>query len=423
MAGEVEPRPELRDLAPCPHGAIGEAELAALGLRPEDVIDFSVNCNPLGPSPRVREALLTADVARYPDDEANALRQAIAASAGLSPEQVLVGNGSAELIWLVAVAYLRPDDRVLVLGPTFGEYARACRVMGVEPMSLNARPEDGFAPDLVTAKTMLRARPRLAFLCNPNNPTGTYLSRGQIEDLLAVGQQTLFVIDEAYRTFVEEPWLSDDLATRGNVVLLRSLTKDHALAGLRLGYAAASREVIDALRSVRPPWSVNALAQAAGRAALADAAHLAASRAEVFAAKRYLVEALTDLGWRVHAGSANFLLVEVGDARTLRQALLRRGCCVRDCTSFGLPQYVRIGVRTRPECQRLVEAFVWAMGQRGLGPAASAPEQGGSSSETLSPCAGGRVTSGDEGDRSGQATLGEHASTRDGREHTGERVV
>ena len=358
MAELPEPRPELRGLAPCPHGSIGQAELAALGLRPEDVIDFSVSSNPLGPSPRVREALLAAEVARYPDDEAAALRAALAESVGLRSDHLLVGNGSAELIWLLALAYLRPGDRALVLGPTFGEYARACRVVGVEPTTFDARPEASFRPDLEAVCDFLaRERPRLAFVCNPNNPTGVYLSREEAEALLAAGPETLFVIDEAYRAFVEEPWPSADLAERGNVVLLRSLTKDYALAGLRLGYVAARPEVVDALRTVRPPWSVNTLAQAAGLAALADEAHLAASRAEVFAAKRYLVEALSELGFRVHAGMANYLLVEVGDARAFRAALLRRGCCVRDCASFGLPDYVRVGVRTREECARLVGAI------------------------------------------------------------------
>jgi len=355
-ACEKDPRPELRGLAPCPHGSIGLAELAAYGLRPEDVVDFSVSSNPLGPSPRVREALLAAEVSRYPDDEATALRRALAESVGLPPDHLLLGNGSAELIWLLALAYLRPGDRALILGPTFGEYARACRIAGAEPVAVDARPEESFAPDLEGARSLLGERPRLAFLCNPNNPTGAYLSRDEVDALLAAGPETLFVIDEAYRAFVEAPWPSADLAERGNVALLRSLTKDYALAGLRLGYVAARPEVVDALRTVRPPWSVNALAQAAGLAALADEAHLAASRAEVLAARRYLIEALSELGFRVHAGAANFLLIEVGDARAFRAALLRRGCCVRDCASFGLPRFVRIGVRTREECARLVEA-------------------------------------------------------------------
>lgn len=362
MSRYVQPRPELRALEPCPHGSVSDAELAAASLERADVLDFSASCNPLGPSPRVREALTSADalarVGRYPDDAALALREALTEATGLAAERVLLGNGSAELLWLVALAYVRPGDRALILGPTFGEYARACRVMGGELDWLVTRAEDDFRPDVDAVVERVRtSRPRLVFVCNPNNPTGTYLGPDEIGALVEAGPDTLFVVDEAYRGFVADPWPSEHLAASENVVLLRSLTKDHALAGLRLGYAAAASSAIDSLRAVRPPWSVNALAQVAGLAALSDPAHLAAARAEVHAAKRYLVDALVAAGIRVLPGAANFVLVEVGDARAFRAALLRWGCCVRDCASFGLPAFVRIGVRTRAECERLVGAI------------------------------------------------------------------
>jgi histidinol-phosphate aminotransferase len=156
---------------------------------------------------------------------------------------------------------------------------------------------------------------------------------------------------------VSEPWSAEPLVELGNVALLRSLTKDHALAGLRIGYVAAAPGIIESLAKVRPPWSVNAVAQAAALAALADSTHLVAARAEVFAAKADLVTRLRALGLPVVPGAANFLLVEVGNAADFRMALLRRRCCVRDCSSFGLPSFVRIGVRTRLECRRLAAAF------------------------------------------------------------------
>ena len=351
------PRPALVGLGRAPHGSVSEAELERFGLRLSDVIDFSASCNPLGPSPRVRSALLSVDVARYPDDEALELRHVLARRASLAISQVVVGSGSAELIWLVCLAYLRPGDRALVLGPAFGEYARAVRVHGGKVVTVDAKGDDDFAPPLDAASLALgRERCRLAFLGSPNNPTGTYLSRDQLVGLIERHPLTLFVVDEAYRAFVRSPWPSEELASRPNVLLLRSLTKDHALAGLRLGYALAAPEVVDALRAVQPPWSVSAAAQAAGLAALSDDEHLAASQAEVWEARRELVEALEALGLRVHPGAANAILVEVGDGRAFREELLRRGVVVRDCASFGLPAHVRIGVRTRPECRRLVEA-------------------------------------------------------------------
>jgi histidinol-phosphate aminotransferase len=352
------PRPALAGITPCPHGVVGPDELANLGLRPEDVIDFSASTNPLGPSTAVLAAMSRVDPGHYPDDGALALRQTLAHLAGLPFDSILVGNGSAEIIWLLALAYLRPDDRALIFGPTFGEYARACRIMGVEPRELRADPSDGFAVPLHAAiDAVRRDRPRLVFICNPNNPTGAYLGPAEITELATSSPRTLVVIDEAYRSFVAEPWSAEPLLELGNVALLRSLTKDHALAGLRVGYVAASTGIIESLAKVRPPWSVNSIAQAAALAALADPAHLVAARAEVFAAKADLVARLRALGLVVVPGAANFLLVEVGDAAAFRTALLQRGCCVRDCASFGLPSFVRIGVRTRLECRRLAAAF------------------------------------------------------------------
>ena len=390
----IEPRPELARVPACPHGVVGGAELAALGLTPSDVIDFSASTNPLGPSPAVLAALAAADAGHYPDDGASALRESLASRIGLPVDRILVGNGSAEIIWLLALAYLRAGDHALVVGPTFGEYARACRVMGVEPDEIRAEPAAGFAVPLATiADYLATERPRLAFLCNPNNPTGSYLSRDEVAGLAAASPGTLLVLDEAYRSFVAEPWRSEPLVAAGsplprgerceeiepnssprsaNVALLRSLTKDHALAGLRLGYVAAAPEVVEALAKVRPPWSVNAFAQAAGLAALADDSHLAASRAEVFAAKADLVAGLESLGLAVTSGAANFILVAVGDARAFRSALLRRGLCVRDCSSFGLPAHARIGVRTRPECRRLLSAIDGLLSERPEFRAASA---------------------------------------------------
>jgi len=164
---------------------------------------------------------------------------------------------------------------------------------------------------------------------------------------------------------VARPWPSGPLVERGpglspvegNVVLLRSMTKDHALAGLRLGYALASPEVVTTLKKVQPSWSVNAAAQAAGLAALSDADHLRETLPKIAEAKAYLEEELTCLGLRVVPSTANFLLVEVGDGRTLRRRLLSHGLMVRDCTSFGLPEYVRIAARQMEECRQLIETL------------------------------------------------------------------
>ena len=351
----TSPRPELAAVDPCVHGSLSDPAREALGLGA--VLDFSASCNPLGASPSALRALVGVDPARYPDDGCLALRRALAGHLRVPPEGIVAGNGSVELIYLLAAAYLRHGDHVLVVGPTFCEYARAAGVQGATVAYWEAREELGFVPDPAgIARAVAELRPRLVFLCNPNNPTGAYLRRAAMEAILAACRESLLVVDEAYLPFVEDADSLLDLVSE-DLVLLRSLTKDHGLAGLRLGYAVAAPSVAQALAKVKMPWSVSVAAQAAGLAALSDAEHVARGRAEVGAAKDYLTREMRRLGLPVLPSAANFLLVDVGDGGAFRDALLRRGCCLRDCASFGLPRYVRIGMRPVGECRRLVEAI------------------------------------------------------------------
>ncbi|MCX6022724.1 MAG: histidinol-phosphate transaminase [Chloroflexi bacterium] len=352
----VRPRPELEGLRPAVHGAIGDQELVEYGLRWDDVLDFSVNSNPYGPPPGVTEAIAAADVTRYPEPDARPLLEALAAHAGVSPEQVVCGNGSVELMWLAALAYLRPGDAAVIVGPSFGEYETVCRIAGARLHQITAEPGAAWPPtELIERATALR--PRLLFLCNPNNPTGAYLPPNEIAPLLDGLPDTLFVLDEAYLAFVEGGASASSLLGRGNLLILRSMTKDYALAGLRLGYGMAAPEIAAALHLVRPPWNVNAAAQAAGLAAIASIGYLERTAALVLRATVELMAELQALGLRTVPTRANFFLVEVGNAAAVRRALLRHGCCVRDCASFGLPCYVRIGVRTPEENRRLVAAW------------------------------------------------------------------
>lgn len=360
MESNVRPRPEVMALQPDVHGGLDHGELARLGLAPDDVLDFSVNSNPFGPPPGVRAVWDEVAIARYPDRECLALRAALAAHHCCSTEQIWAGNGTAELIWLLALAYLRPDDEVLVAPPTFGEYAVASRLMGARVRSLPIRPQDGFRPDVDALADQIAARsPRLTFLCNPNNPTGTYLGRSAVEALLAANPSGLLVLDEAYVAFVRDPWDARPLVETGRVVLLRSMTKDCAMAGLRLGYLVAAPPVVETVRRVQPPWSVNAVAQAAGTAALRDEAQGFIDRtlAETRAAKETLVRDLEALGLRIHPSATHFFLVEVRDAAATRARLMEHGILVRDCTSFGLPGYVRVATRRPEENRQLVAAW------------------------------------------------------------------
>ena len=183
------------------------------------------------------------------------------------------------------------------------------------------------------------------------------MDRESVETVLTSIGRGLLVLDEAYITFVQKPWDCCELLRRGNIVILRSLTKDYALAGLRLGYAVCPSEVAKILVEHQPSWSVNLAAQVAGVAALAEDHYLAHAKNCIEEGKNYLQKELEGLGYKVFPSAANFLLVKVGDAPVLRYHLLTKGICVRDCSSFGLPECIRIGVRTLEECKRLISGI------------------------------------------------------------------
>ena len=353
----VQPRPEVLALEPVHHGAFDYAELERLGLNPEDLLDFSVNGNPYGPSPLVRQALADVPLDRYPDREVLALRRALADHLGLSPDRIVVGNGTAELLVLLALAFVRPGDPILIVGPTFGEYERVSHLMGGRVETWAARAEQAFvARPTAIARRLRNLRPRLAFLCRPNNPTGHTLPLEAVAEWAQSCPQTLLVVDEAYLAFTAGCPSALETGAE-NVLVLRSMTKDYALAGLRLGYAVGAEGVISALARVRPPWNVNALAQAAGLAALADGEHSCRSLGRLLRDKGRLVAELEALGLTVPPSEVHFFLVRVRDAAATRAGLLSKGIVVRDCTSFGLPGFVRVATRRPEENERLVAAW------------------------------------------------------------------
>ncbi len=368
----ANPDPPVRPV----HGGIKEAELRALGLRLEDCLDFSASVSPLGPPQGVAAAIAAVDLTAYPDPHCLALTEAIAAhhvGDGVTIGNVIVGNGSTEIIHLLTRAWIGSPpagctQSALLLTPTYGEYDGAVRICGGGVSTLTAtRCSDGFAWETVAVTAAIAAqRPALTFICNPNNPTGVLMGRDQLAVIADVIADTggLLVVDEAYINLSERRADADVIALaarHGSVIALRSMTKDYALTALRLGYAVASEPVIDRLAALQPDWSVNGLAQAAGLVAIVDTAYLERARAAVAASRDCVVERLTALGIRCYPTAANFVLAQVGDAADLRDRLARRGLFVRDCTSFGLPDCIRIGLRPVDDCVRLADAIaeVW----------------------------------------------------------------
>jgi histidinol-phosphate aminotransferase len=275
----------------------------------------------------------------------------------VSTDQILVGNGAAELIWLVAFAFLRAGDKVLILGPTFGEYERTTRLMNAAPQVWTAQPATGFSFELPEIDTKLdSANYRAVFICNPNNPTGQVLPRETLAAWAQKYPETLFIIDEAYLAFVRGLESALSLPYK-NLLILRSMTKDYALAGLRLGYLIAHPTLAEAVTRTRPAWNVNALAQAAGLAALDDESHQRETLAQLQTAKEGLLAGLKKLGYVPLPSETHYFLPPVGKAADFRQKLLAYGILVRDCTSFGLPAYVRIATRRPEENFRLLQTL------------------------------------------------------------------
>lgn len=344
------------------HGAFDYAELENLGINPDTILDFSVNSNPFGASPAVREALASVAVERYPDRESLALRRTLADRLNLSPENIVTGNGTAELICLAVCALFQAGDKFLIAGPTFGEYERVACQVGASVYRLNAQPSDGFRLNQEEFSGELdRIKWQGVFICNPNNPTGQSLPAEVISSWAGAHPETCFIVDEAYLSFV--PGMKSALCyRRNNILVLRSMTKDFALAGLRLGYAAGEESLIRSIAGWRPAWNVNAFAQAAGLAALLDEPYYRKTLSRLQSEKEFLVQGLIQIRYDPIPASTHFFLLPVTNGQDFRARLLRHGIMVRDCASFGLPDYVRISPRTHVENNRLLSVLSTMIG-------------------------------------------------------------
>jgi histidinol-phosphate aminotransferase len=265
----------------------------------------------------------------------------------------------------VAMLFLR-GQRTAIFGPTFGEYENVAQLAASPVTYINlpgwVRDHDGHyvqaESDLEDAMQSLRqATPDVVFLCNPNNPTGQLLSPTTVDRLYQVAPGALWIIDEAYMEFVAAPWSATRWCAERKLIVLRSMTKDYALGGLRLGYAVAAPGCISTLQNAQPPWNVNGLAQVAGIASLHEVDWHRASMAQLRQEVAALRDALTAKGFSPLPTEANYFLLPVSNAATVRAALLRSGLLVRDCTSFGLPNFIRIASQRPNENQRLVEAL------------------------------------------------------------------
>ncbi|MCX8117559.1 MAG: cobyric acid synthase [Desulfobacterota bacterium] len=343
-------------------------ELGRLSGRSEkDILDFSANINPLGPPEWFRPLISSrlSSIVHYPDPECSLLKAAIADRYGVRGEEVLAGNGSSEIIYLLPRAL--PFSRALIPVPTYADYAKAVILTGKPIEKIVLEEEEGFKLDLSVLDSKLIGD-EIVFLGQPNNPTGFVLPPEAIRDLATRHPSTFFIVDESFLDFVDE--VESLIKDRPpNVIVLRSLTKFYALPGLRLGFAIAEKGLIDEMKKLQPPWSVNALAQAVGEKALKDDAFIGQTRMYVRKEREFLFDELLSLpGVTVYPGRANFLLVRIDrkgmNAHRLFRALLSSGITIRVCANFeGLDErFFRVAVRRREENLKLLDALKKEMG-------------------------------------------------------------
>jgi histidinol-phosphate aminotransferase len=352
-------RPILDRIAPYEPGPPLEAVARELGR--DDLVRLSANESPLGPSPRVIEALRreAPRVHLYPDGGAIALRTALAGRLGVAPDQILVGNGADELLAIIAWAALGSGDEVVVPQPSFEPYTTVVELAGA---TVRPSPLAGYETDLDDVRGRVTARTKIIILCSPHNPASTIIRRQPLLALLSTLQADppLVVLDEAYHDFCDDPESPDGvtlLTQYPRLIVLRTFSKIAGLAGLRVGYAIASPETIDRLNRVRAPYNVNRLGQVAALAALEDREHWDRCRALVITERAFLSRELARRGFAFPPSQANFLLVKVPAADRARQALRRAGLLVRDGTAVGYPDHLRISVATRETNQRLLDAL------------------------------------------------------------------
>ena len=350
----------IRTLTPYPPGKPIEEVERELGI--QGSVKLASNENPLGPSPRAVAAVAAAlsGMHLYPDGSAFYLRRRLAERHRVSPDDILVGNGSNEIIELVVRTFLRPRDEAVMADQAFIIYRMVVQAVAATPRVIPLR---NFTHDLEAIAEAVTPRTRLVFLANPNNPTGTIFRRREWKTFLRAlpARQLIVVADDAYADYVEDPEYPDTVAERGDgsvpVVTLRTFSKLYGLAGLRIGYAVAPGGVIEAMQRIRQPFNVNALALVGALAALDDHEHVRRTLEVNHQGMRLLTGAFDRLGVPFVPSAANFILVRVGQGLAVYDALLRRGVIVRPMDGYGLPEYLRVTIGLPEENRRFIEAL------------------------------------------------------------------
>ena len=354
-------QPGVQKLSPYVPGKPVDELARELDLDPATIVKLASNENPLGPSPKALEAIRgeLAELTRYPDGNGFALKSLLAERCGVQVNQVTLGNGSNDILELVARAYLAPGLNAVFSEHAFAVYPIATQAVGAQGKVV---PAKDYGHDLKAILAAIDANTRVVFIANPNNPTGTWFGPQALTDFLArVPEQVLVVLDEAYIEYAEGDELPnglDYLSKHPNLLVSRTFSKAYGLAALRVGYGISSAQIADVLNRVRQPFNVNSLALAAACAAFGDANYLAQSRRINAAGMAQLQAGFQALGLSWIPSKGNFIAVDLGrESMPIYQGLLREGVIVRPVANYGMPTHLRISIGLPEENARFLEAL------------------------------------------------------------------
>ena len=327
-----------------------------------DVVKLASNENPLGPSKVAVEAIVSGseEVYLYPDGGCYVLRSLLSSELGVGPDSLIFGAGSDEVIRFIAETFVNPGDEVVYGSVSFSQYEFVTRIVGGTCVPA---PMEGLDYDIDAIISAVNEKTRAIFLANPNNPTGGMVTKDQVDRIIsAIPEDVLLILDEAYYEYVDNDGYPDSVAdyvkAGRNVIVLRTFSKIHALAGLRIGYGVARPEIISLLNKVKPPFNVTSVAQAAAAAALTDREHVAESVRVNKEGREYLYQEFDKMGLDYVRSEANFVLVDVGkSSKSVFSDLLKRGIIVRTGDIFGIDTHIRVTVGTREQNKRFIRAL------------------------------------------------------------------
>ena len=356
--------PSLRSLPVYQPGRPIEEVARELGLVSAEIIKVASNENPLGPSPKAIEAMQAAvnQSHLYPDGNAFYLKNKLAAKLDLGPNNIILGNGSNEIIEFVSHALLGPSDEIVVSQYCFAIYPLVAMMMGAK---VNAVPAIEYGHDLPAMLNAITPETRIVWVANPNNPTGTLAKPDDVRALVeSVPDDVLLVMDEAYYEFLDAPVDLLPLIRSGdkpNLLVMRTFSKIYGLAGLRIGYGFGHPDFISALEKVRQPFNTNSIAQAGAMAALDDGDHLLDTRKVNAEGLQYFESFCEENGYEFVPSAANFVLIRVGDGQDIFEALQKQGVITRPMGGYGLPEWIRLSIGTADENKRAAEALKAAL--------------------------------------------------------------